>query len=288
MEEEFLWRTLGLAGRGFAFLLPETLLVERRTAGARLTILSLFAASVISLGCQRDPEPISKPPVKKNPPVAGDPGNPPDRPQVPPAEMMEHQKSLAAACKYLWSTQGEDGGWHSEKYGLLKSGQAQTPFVLHALLTVPESIYTRPQAGVNRALDFIRQSARDDGALGYADIDVLEYPNYATSFALRCLLKAGDTTDADLINRMSNYLLAQQYNEARGFASEHPAYGGWGFGGEQPDGVPGHMDLAHTRRVLDAIIEAGAAPAVFDHAQHFLRLVQRHPDDPRPQPAIDH
>jgi hypothetical protein len=107
-----------------------------------------------------------------------------------------------------------------------------------------------------------------------------------------------------LIGRLRDYLESQQYCEARGFEPGHPAYGGWGFGGALPPGVPGHMDLAHTRRVLEALraagtdrgetlrLQAGAggtpAPQVelYRSAETFLRLVQKRPDDSREQPSL--
>jgi hypothetical protein len=217
--------------------------------------------------------------------AAPDPPTPPtvtQRTGKPPAE---DTTSLARACDFLWKKQADDGGWHSETYGLLKTGQALTPFVLHALLEVPESIYARPPQGVERALDFIRSQANAEGALGFADPEISEYPNYATAYALRCLLKASDGGDAELIRRMRDYLIAEQFNEDRGFSLDMPAYGGWGFGGEQPPGKTGHMDLAHTRRILEAIAEAGADPAIFERAERFLAYVQRDPADDRPQPG---
>ena len=45
--------------------------------------------------------------------------------------------ALGRAVRWLWSQQSEDGGWHSQTYGLLRSGQSLTPFVLDALLAVP-------------------------------------------------------------------------------------------------------------------------------------------------------
>jgi squalene-hopene/tetraprenyl-beta-curcumene cyclase len=124
--------------------------------------------------------------------------------------------------------------------------------------------------------------------LGRADPEVLEYPNYATAYALRCLVRARRPQDRDLMKRMVAYLAAQQYGPARGFSEQSPAFGGWGFGGDYPPGETGHMDLAHTRHVLQALREAGEVePAVFTRAQQFLRFVQQHPDDPRPQLTAD-
>src|SRR5262249_23564769 len=59
---------------------------------------------------------------------------------------------LARAAGYLWNQQAEDGGWHSHTYGLLRSGQALTPFVLEALLQVPEQVYSPPVAKLDGGL----------------------------------------------------------------------------------------------------------------------------------------
>jgi hypothetical protein len=47
------------------------------------------------------------------------------------------------------------------------------------------------------------------------------------------------------------------------------------------------MDLAHTRRVLEALRAAGTDRVeLYRSAEMFLRLVQKHPDDPREQPSL--
>ena len=169
---------------------------------------------------------------------------------------------MERAVAWLWSQQGADGGWHSETYGLMRSGRALTPFVLDALMQSPGA----PPGGVERALEFIRKRVDPDGAIG-RDGDLLEYPNYATAYALRCLMRRGNPDDRKLIRRMRGYLLSEQYREATGFERIHPAYGGWGFGGRHPKGRTGHMDLSHVRAVLQAL-----GPT--DRAQVFLRRMQ--------------
>jgi hypothetical protein len=48
------------------------------------------------------------------------------------------------------------------------------------------------------------------------------------------------------------------------------------------------MDIAHTRRVLEAIREAGVDDRdVYERAESFLRLLQRHPKTKRPQPNVN-
>lgn len=193
---------------------------------------------------------------------------------------------LTDAASYLWEQQAEDGGWHSTTHGMLQGGQAWTPFVLHALLQVPEDVAPRPEGGVARALAFLRAHVNDDGVLGLADPVVLEYPNYATAYALRVFAAHSPPADSALVRRMATYLRGQQFTEQRGITPDDPAYGSWGFGetGLAP-GTVGHLDLSHTRRVLQALDAAGAADSASDAAAtRFLRLAQRHPTEDRPLP----
>lgn len=195
----------------------------------------------------------------------------------------EAETMLADACAFLWTMQGEDGGWHSATYGILRGGQAWTPFVLHALLDAPAAGCAKPERGVERALAFIRNHVDQDGALGLADPDVLEYPNYATAYALRVFVRHGAAADEALVEKMTAYLRAQQFAEPRGFGPDDAAYGSWGFGEQGlPPGRTGHVDLSHTRRVLHALHDAGYDdPATYRRAEAFLRWVQKHPADPR-------
>ncbi len=200
-----------------------------------------------------------------------------------PRPQAEAEAMLAAACRYLWTQQADDGGWHSTTHGLLRGGQAWTPFLLHALLEAPEAACPRPEGAARRAVAFLRRHTNDAGALGMADPDVLEYPNYATAYALRVLARHGDAADRPLVAQMAAYLAGQQFAERRGFAPGDPAYGSWGFGEVGlPPGVTGHVDLSHTRRVLEALRVAGHAdPDAYRSAEAFLRLTQKHPRDAR-------
>ena len=53
--------------------------------------------------------------------------------------VQTERPALERGAAYLWSRQAEDGGWHSHTYGLLRSGQSLTPFVLDALLQAPDA-----------------------------------------------------------------------------------------------------------------------------------------------------
>lgn len=153
--------------------------------------------------------------------------------------------ATAKAAKFLWSKQGPDGGWHSETYGLLKSGQSLTPFILLALLDAPDA----PKDAVDRAFKFLRANTNAQGEVGRSDPTLEDYPNFATSLALRALKRAGKPVDL-----LAAALRAQQFGEENGWRRDDPAFGGWGMGGpvRRPPHA-GHVDLCMTRHVLQAV-----------------------------------
>src|SRR5438552_14667008 len=82
---------------------------------------------------------------------------------------------LARGVEFFWNQQAKDGGWPSHTYGLLRSGQSLTPFVLEALLQVPDR---QPTEKIDRAIEFIRRNTNSEGALGMMDPTLPDYPNY--------------------------------------------------------------------------------------------------------------
>jgi hypothetical protein len=169
----------------------------------------------------------------------------------------EAEAPLRRAAQFLWSQQADDGGWHSRTYGLLRSGQSLTPFVLDALLDVDEKVFARPRGAITRAFEFLQRNTNSDGALGLADSVAPDYPNYATSLAVRVAIKMGRDAAAWL-----RYLGAQQFTESNGWKHDDAPYGAWGMGGARrspPDA--GHVDLSMTRHVLEALKAAGMPPS---------------------------
>jgi hypothetical protein len=147
--------------------------------------------------------------------------------------------ALARAARWLWSLQSDDGGWHSKTYGLLRSGQSLTPFVLDALLSVPHDASV-----VDKAFEFLKRSFNTEAS---------DYPNYAAGLAVR----VAGRLKRDVPEWVA-YLRTQQLTEENGWTSSDPAYGAWGMGGERrrpPE--PGHVDLAMTRYVLEGLSAAG-------------------------------
>ncbi len=167
-------------------------------------------------------------------------------------------ESLRKSAQYLWAQQSEDGGFHSTTYGLLRSGQSLTPFVLAALLDVPDGASLHPRRSVERALTFIKANTNPDGSLGLMDDSAADYPNYATALAVSAMVKARSRGYERVIEPMVAQLRAQQFSEASGWTPRDAPYGGWGMGGairRPPE--PGHVDLSMTRYVLEALHISG-------------------------------
>ena len=151
--------------------------------------------------------------------------------------------AIARATHWLWSQQSDDGGWHSKTYGLLRSEQSLTPFVLDALLSVPHEA-----ARVDKAFEFLKRNF---------NTEPVDYPNYAAGLALRVAGRLKRNVPEWLA-----YLREQQFTEENGWTPNDPAYGAWGMGGERrrpPE--PGHVDLAMTRYVLEGLAAAGLSSA---------------------------
>lgn len=165
---------------------------------------------------------------------------------------------LEKAARFLWSRQGKDGGFHSDVYGLLRSGQSLTPFALGALLDVPESRLPRPSNAIDRALEFIRKHTNADGELGRMDVTSDDYPNYATALAVSAFVKARPNGWERDIAPMVARLRAQQFAETNGWKTSDAAYGAWGMGGNilRPPEA-GHVDVSMTRYVLEALRATG-------------------------------
>ena len=103
--------------------------------------------------------------------------------------------ALRRGCGYLWSQQAEDGGWHSRTYGLLKSGQSLSGFILDSLLQVPEQTCKPPAGGKDRAVAFLARNTDSEGAVGKMDPLLYDYPNYATALAVQALRRVGQSVD---------------------------------------------------------------------------------------------
>jgi len=197
-------------------------------------------------------------------------------------ENLLAKRVLNKATAFLQAKQSADGAWRSETYGLLKSGQSLTPFVLFALTDSPDGSQIPNEDSVRRAMRFLRNQSDPNGVHGRADPDFLDYPNYSTAYALRCFLRFGNEDDRARIGKMTSYLEAQQFSEKAGFEPNSPAYGGWGFGINGRPTLSSFVDLSHTRRILASLAQAKpVSPKIRIRAERFLALLQKSPKEKR-------
>ncbi len=203
-----------------------------------------------------------------------------------PDEARLNIQLLEKSCHYLWNQQSADGGWHSSTHGILRGGESLTPFILHTLLQVPSEVYQASESQINRGLDFIRMHIDEDGIIGKSDPDILDYPNYSTAHALMVLDQVQAKEDVVLIEKMASYLLSQQFVETRGFQNTNAPYGGWGFGETHlSKGKTGHVDLSHTRRILQALNGHNGFKEAQKKALYYFRLTQKNPNEARLHPT---
>jgi hypothetical protein len=160
--------------------------------------------------------------------------------------------------RYLLSRQAADGRWHSNTYGLLRSGQSLTPFVL--------SVVHDDEEAAARGLAFIRRGVNEEGGIGLSDPALPDYPNYSTSLAAQAFLRRGLAREAA---PLLAHLRSRQFSAANGWSPGDPAFGAWGMGGDVPrPPFAGHVDLSMTRHCLEALgeslpAEARAAALIF-------------------------
>jgi hypothetical protein len=190
--------------------------------------------------------------------------------------LTRQQPALVKAAEYLWGQQSEDGGWHSHTYGLLRSGQSLTPFVLEAQVEIPENVYPQPADKLDRAIAFLQRGTQA-GTIGMMDPEIPDYPTYATTLAVSALSRMRRFGWQSQIQPMVECLRKQQFTEQNGWRREDPAYRAWGMGG-LPRTPPktGHVDLSMTRHVIEALRAAGVADSdpAFKCARVFIERCQ--------------
>ncbi len=210
------------------------------------------------------------------------------------------QQTMEKSIAWMWSQQSADGAWHSQTHAVLKDGKALTPYILYHLLQIPEDEFTRPEGGVQRGVEFIQREIRASMTMSEDSLPMLNYPNYSAAYALKVLCFLQQYTA--LQNILVGHLLREQFIEHRGITPDNLAYGGWGYGEPGlPFGEHGHVDVSHTRRIIEALdmkaeakAEAEAeAEAIFGDsltlllshaltmAEIFLKGVQRTQEDMR-------
>ena len=199
-------------------------------------------------------------------------------PNSPTEEQIQlnAQQIQQKAINWLLEQQAEDGGWHSQTHGILRGGAAYTPYIMD-VLQASKTIDLQENCFFN-GYGFLLQQIDKEGAIGQKGAYVVEYPVYATAFLLKIWGRRSIRFDTLFQPHFENYLIGQQFTEERGIYADHPAYGAWGFGEQHlPLGEVGHVDLSHTRRVLEALqqVSFDSTHPCWSKAKFFLERLQQ-------------
>lgn len=163
------------------------------------------------------------------------------------------KQAVAKAAEYLAGQQGADGGWHSQTYGQLKDGAAVTTLALYAISFLPADQRQNLQGPIERGFAFLEPGMLKRKTIASPD-GSLDFPTYAAALWLISRRRLGLPTDATHSVLLRDYLLTAQVAEGRGFAPDHPQYGGWDFlGKEDAQGITTGTNISVTGYVLAAL-----------------------------------
>jgi hypothetical protein len=163
------------------------------------------------------------------------------------------RRSLVKATEFLVSQQAKDGGWHSQTYGQLKDGAGVTALALYAISFLPPDLWQTLARPIERGLAFFDAGLAKRKTIASPD-GTLDYPTYAAAMWLVTRQRLQGPAPAEPTAILRNYLLSAQVAEDRGFAPDHPQYGGWDFlGQEDAQGITTGTNISVTWHVLAAI-----------------------------------
>ncbi|MCH7814242.1 MAG: terpene cyclase/mutase family protein [Planctomycetes bacterium] len=195
--------------------------------------------------------------------VAQDAAAPPDARAPAAAEFAKLADPLLdRALSFLKLTQRADGGWD----GPTGAGDpAITALVAKCFMQSPR--YGPRHPIVRRALDYMLTFVQPDGGI-YADGQGLR--NYHTSVCLMALAATKDPVHRTRIRASQEFLTDLQWDEAEGYESDSPWYGGAGYGRNK------RPDLSNTQMMIEALAQSGlpAEHPVYRKATAFISRCQ--------------
>lgn len=138
-----------------------------------------------------------------------------------------------------------------------------TALVTQAVYSYPGERPAAVSEAAAKATKIVAGAARPNGAIHGGGME-----NYTTSASIGALAASGNAEYKDIIAKARKYISDLQGDEGEGYNSEHPYYGGFGYGDEE------RPDMSNTNFALDALRAAGAGaddPAM----QKALKFLER-------------
>ncbi|TDJ68571.1 MAG: hypothetical protein E2O39_13000 [Planctomycetota bacterium] len=169
-------------------------------------------------------------------------------------------ESLLRGARFLMRA-AEDGRWGAPG----RPDAGLTSMVLAALQTLPEPRPADVQKTITDGLAWLASLQREDGSIHDGKL-----ANYITSSAILALARSGDPQYSDAIGRAREFLVSLQADEGEGYSSDHPYYGGIGYGGDE------RPDLSNLQMALEALSASGLEQghAAYERAIAFLERCQ--------------
>jgi len=175
----------------------------------------------------------------------------------------ERDAAIERGLAWLLKQQADDGGWHSTAYGQLKGGAAVTSLVLDVLSQFPVATIKKHEAAIDRGYRFLQTGIEKRKTIAAPD-GSLDFPTYASALVLTASARFAAKVEfaSQITQLLRDYLLAAQLLEARGFAADHPSYGGWDFLGEKDArGITTGTNVSVVAHVLEALVSDKSAAA---------------------------
>ncbi len=175
----------------------------------------------------------------------------------------DQASALDRGVAWLLKQQAADGGWHSQAYGQLKGGAAVTALVLDTLSQLPTDSIQKNEVAIDRGLKFFRAGFEKRHTIAAID-GSLDFPTYGSALFLTAITRLARKSDE--IQKQTKlareYLFSAQLLEARGFAADHPSYGGWDFlGADDAQGITTGTNVSVVAHILEAIANDRAPAA---------------------------
>lgn len=186
---------------------------------------------------------------------------------------------LSRASKFLAAGQSSDGAWRSDVYATFRHGDALTPLVLMALVSIRD--HDQNATAIDKAADYLAGLVHKDGTVQSPE-QPLTYPVYASAGAVIALANRSGRNVEAARGAWLAYLRRLQLTESLGWQPDDACYGGWGYAGDPPQkpssGQPlsplAEPNLSATAFALAALRAAGVAGDA-PEVQKALRFVRR-------------
>ncbi|KPA13263.1 cycloartenol synthase-like protein [Candidatus Magnetomorum sp. HK-1] len=150
----------------------------------------------------------------------------------------ETQHSLKIASEYLLNNQLPNGSW--------KDHPAITALVIYSFIIHPSTISDKKaDQAIEKGLKYIESFVQKDGGI-YRK----EYRNYVTAVCLMAFTETQLKKYSTIVTNAKNFLIKFQLDEDEDISTDHPYYGGIGYGGDD------RPDLSNTQLALEAIKSA--------------------------------